>query len=75
MTNFPKLGAPAERALASAGYVRLEQLTKVTEAELSRLHGMGPNALGRLREALKAKGLSFAEAKTSDEVSKSRKLQ
>jgi len=30
---FPKIGAPATRALAAAGYTRLEQLTKVTEAE------------------------------------------
>ena len=40
--KFPKLGALAERALAQAGYVRLEQLTKVTEVELGRLHSMGP---------------------------------
>jgi uncharacterized protein YdhG (YjbR/CyaY superfamily) len=62
MTDFPKLGAPAERALANAGCTRLAQLTKITEAELSRLHGMGPNALGRLCEALTLKGLSFAKA-------------
>jgi hypothetical protein len=60
--DFPKLGAPAERALVSAGYVRLAQLANVTEAELSRLHGMGPNALMRLREALTLNGLSFAKA-------------
>ena len=56
---FPKIGAPATRALAAAGYTRLEQLTKVTEAELGQLHGMGPKALGILRETLKAKGWSF----------------
>lgn len=61
--NFPKLGAPAERALAQAGYVRLEQLTKVTEVELGRLHGMGPKALKRLLQALSAKGPSIANAK------------
>jgi len=57
--DFQMLAKPAQRALANAGYIRLEQLTKVTEAELSRLHGMGANALGRLREALTLKGLSF----------------
>ena len=56
---FPKIGAPATRALEAAGYTRLEQLTKVTEAELSRLHGMGPKALRILRETLQAQGLSF----------------
>lgn len=59
-TPFPKLAAPAQRALAGAGYAHLEQLTKVTEAELGKLHGMGPNALKTLRQALTDKGLSFA---------------
>jgi hypothetical protein len=61
--NFPKLGAPAERALTQAGSVWLEQLTKVTEVELGRLHGMGPRALKQLLQALSAKGPSFANAK------------
>jgi len=64
-SDFPtklKLSKPAQRALASAGYRRLEQLTGVREAELMRLHGMGPKALDQLRQALGAKGLSFANA-------------
>jgi len=52
---------PAQRALAGAGFVRLEQLTSVSEAELKKLHGMGPKALDQLRRALEAKGLSFAD--------------
>ena len=36
------LAGPARRALAAAGYTRLEQLTQISEAELRRLHGMGP---------------------------------
>ena len=60
MTNdLPKISAPAQCALQSAGITSLKQLTKVSEAELLQLHGMGPNALGKLREALKANGLSF----------------
>lgn len=55
----PKLASPARRALAGAGYSRLEQLTHVTEAELLQLHGMGPNAIKLLREALEAKGMAF----------------
>lgn len=62
MSDFPKIGAPATRALVAAGYTHLEQLTKVTEAELGRLHGMGPKALGILRETLRARNLSFAES-------------
>ena len=57
----PKLGAPAERALAAAGYLRLEQFTQVSEAEVLKLHGVGPNALGKIRSALAARGLSFIE--------------
>jgi hypothetical protein len=56
-----KLGAPAERALTSAGIKNLKQLTKFTEAEIKQLHGVGPNAIGKLRQALTDKGLSFAE--------------
>jgi hypothetical protein len=55
------LAKPAQRALAQAGYVRLEQLTKVSEAEILQLHGMGPKALDQLRRALSAHGLSFAD--------------
>jgi hypothetical protein len=58
------LAAPARRALAGAGYSRLEQLAKVSEAEVKQLHGIGPNALDLLRHALAAKGLSFADDKT-----------
>jgi DNA-directed RNA polymerase alpha subunit len=58
--DFSKLAKPAQRALAAAGYTRLEQLTKVSEAELKQLHGMGPKAIEQLSQALIAKGLSFA---------------
>jgi hypothetical protein len=61
--DFPKTSAPAQRALEGAGYTRLEQLTKVTEAELLKLHGMGPKAIRILREALAERGWSFAEEK------------
>jgi len=50
------LGKPARRALAAAGYVRLEQLAEASEAEVMKLHGMGPRALERLRRALAAMG-------------------
>lgn len=60
-TPLPRTGKPAERALAGAGYTTLEQLNGVSEAELLKLHGMGPKALGILRDALAERGLSFAE--------------
>jgi DNA-binding protein H-NS len=47
-TDLPaRIGAPARRALDAAGYTHLEQLAGITEAELAKLHGMGPKALGR----------------------------
>jgi uncharacterized protein YdhG (YjbR/CyaY superfamily) len=61
MTDLPKLAAPAQRALTAAGISSLEQLSKHTEGEITRLHGMGPNALAELREALKANGLAFKD--------------
>ncbi len=58
--GFPGgLSAPAQRALAHAGYTRIEQLADVTEAEILKLHGMGPKSMPLLREALAAKGLAF----------------
>jgi hypothetical protein len=58
-----KLGAPAERALAGAGIKNLKHLTRSSEAEIKQLHGIGPNALAKLRQALSARGLSFADQK------------
>jgi hypothetical protein len=64
-SDFPvKLSNPARRALNGAGYWRLDQLTKVSEAEIKQLHGIGPKALDQLRAALSAKGLSFADSTT-----------
>ena len=59
----PGLSKPAQRALTNAGYRWLEQLTRVSEAEVERLHGVGPKALAQLRHALLANGLSFADGK------------
>ena len=61
--DLPKLAAPAQRALASAGIQNLKQLSKLSEVEIKELHGIGPNALKSLRQALKAKGLAFAKGK------------
>jgi hypothetical protein len=64
--DFPEgLSKPARRALAGAGYVRLEQLAEVTEDEVSRLHGMGPRGLEQIRRALDSRGLSFVDRSSS----------
>ena len=61
--DLPRLAQPAQRALAGAGIQHLQQLTKFSEAEIKRLHGIGPNALKSLHRALAEKGLSFANKK------------
>src|SRR5690349_11291394 len=68
--DFPNIGAPATRALAGEGYTTLKQLTKVSEAELAQLHGVGPKALRLLGEALKQKGWSFKQSKPDQKLKK-----
>ena len=59
--DFPAgLAQPALRALNHAGYTSLDQLARVKEADLKKLHGMGPKGIDLLRAALKARGRSFA---------------
>jgi hypothetical protein len=60
--DLPKLSAPAQRALAAASVQQLKDLTKFSEAEVRKWHGVGPNALGKLRQAMDEKGLSFKGA-------------
>ncbi|OAJ74234.1 DNA-binding protein [Brevibacillus sp. SKDU10] len=55
------LAKPARRSLEGAGYFRLEQFTLLSEAEVMKLHGMGPKAMDQIRRALADKGLSFAK--------------
>lgn len=61
-TPLPRIGAPATRALRAVGITTLEQVAGMAEAELVALHGVGPMAIDRLREALAGRGLSFAGA-------------
>lgn len=55
------LARPAQRALANSGLTSLEQISRLSEAEVGQLHGMGPKALGQIRAALESRGLSFAD--------------
>jgi uncharacterized protein YdhG (YjbR/CyaY superfamily) len=62
-TEFPaSMGKVAPRELANAGYTRLKQLTKVSEADLLKIHGVGPKAIRILRELLAERGMSFGAA-------------
>ncbi|MFN8402968.1 MAG: hypothetical protein U0V48_05365 [Anaerolineales bacterium] len=44
-SDLPNIGAPATRALTHEGYTTLKQLTKLSEAELAQLHGVGEKAI------------------------------
>lgn len=59
-TPLPRIGAPATRALAAVGVTTLEQVAAWTEPDLLALHGVGPTALDRLRDALADRGRTFA---------------
>jgi predicted flap endonuclease-1-like 5' DNA nuclease len=65
MTNetqhpLPKsIGRPATEALHQAGVTQLQQLAHWREADLHRLHGVGPKAMRILKEALAEIGLTF----------------
>ena len=59
-SDLPKIGQPATRALARIGCVRLEQVATMSERELLALHGVGPEAVRILGEALAEQGMTFA---------------
>lgn len=64
----PGLAMPALRALIAAGYTRLDQFTTIKEADLQKLHGMGPKGIGLIRSALDAQGQSFADPDSNTEI-------
>jgi len=60
---IPQLSAPARRALQNSGIKSLQQITKYTEAEILKLHGIGKTTIPVLQNILKEKGLSFKTAR------------
>jgi hypothetical protein len=60
LDELPRIGAPATRALNNAGYTALRQLAGVPRAELAKLHGMGPKALGIIQAGLEQYQLSLS---------------
>ena len=63
--RMPKTGflsfisAPARRALEREGINTPLKLSKYTEEELLKLHGLGPGSIPKLKNTLKEKRLSF----------------
>lgn len=61
MSAFPFLAAPARRALANVGIEGFADLSRITEAELAMQHGMGPNAMRKLKAEMALSGARFAD--------------
>lgn len=53
------LAAPARRALENNNILSLEALSKFSEAEILKFHGIGKSSLPKLRKALADAGLVF----------------
>jgi len=58
VTDLPRIGAPATRALGSIGVTTLEDVAGRSSAELLALHGLGPRAITILTAALAEHGLA-----------------
>ena len=56
---FPKISAPARRALEANGIKNLKQLSKYSAAQLLEFHGFGPASIPIIEKALKQAGLKL----------------
>ena len=74
-SGLPKLGKPATRALAAVGITRLDQVARLSRAELVAMHGVGPKAVGILDDALRARGASFRGQRAGKGAESATKLQ
>jgi DNA-directed RNA polymerase alpha subunit len=54
-----KLSSPARNALVHEGIDTLQELSKYTEKEILKIHGIGPASLPIMRMSLEEVGLSF----------------
>jgi DNA-directed RNA polymerase alpha subunit len=61
----PKMGKPAERALAHAGIQSLTDLSRFTEQEILNLHGIGKKAMTIMQQAMAANKISFKKMSVS----------
>ena len=57
MTDIPRISGPANDALDAAGLATLEQVARTSRDEVAALHGMGPNGIRILTDAIAKAGL------------------
>jgi DNA-binding transcriptional MerR regulator len=53
------LAAPARRALVGARLYKVSDLKKISEQDLTDLHGMGKSAIARIKQIMRAKKINF----------------
>ncbi len=58
------IGRPATKALGAVNISSLEDLRNITENELANLHGVGPKAIGILKQYLDENKMRLASADT-----------
>lgn len=56
-----KLSSPARNALVHKGIDTLQELSKYTEKEILKIHGIGPSSLPIMKSSLQEVDLSFKE--------------
>ncbi|GAB1483314.1 hypothetical protein MASR2M78_21300 [Treponema sp.] len=56
---FSSLAAPAQRALEAERICTLTDFSRYSKREIRNLHGIGPNALGKIENALAEAGIEF----------------
>lgn len=59
LNDFPKISAPAARALTNAKIMKMSDLANWTEKDFANLHGMGPKVMGILKAEMKRRKIAF----------------
>ena len=54
-----RISAPARRALERENILTLKRISEYSEKEILGLHGVGPSAILKLKDALKTEGLTL----------------
>jgi DNA-directed RNA polymerase alpha subunit len=64
--DFPfKLAAPALRALSRAGIYAIADFADWAEADVKKLHGIGPSAITAIKKNMAENGIRFTDQQHS----------
>ncbi|MFT3900666.1 MAG: hypothetical protein QM728_10555 [Gordonia sp. (in: high G+C Gram-positive bacteria)] len=59
--DLPRIGRPATSALINAGVTTLADVAALGKRRLLATHGVGPKAVRILDEAMRERGITFAD--------------